>query len=194
MPCSSWGRTGIRRNNETANFVFVFVKIGFTSFGGMSMVPIINEEMITHGWMTQEDVANILAIAEMTPGPMGINCATFAGMQVAGVVGGIVAVLGVLTPAFTTTLAVAACYEKFRSTQLMHRILYVIRPVCIGLMLAVIYSLSVTTYFTEGFSPDLVSIGIGAVAFVLIAVFKRNVVVVITVSALLGLAAGMLFH
>ena len=69
-----------------------------------------------------------------------------------------------------------------------------IRPVCIGLMLAVIYSLSVTTYFTEGFSPDLVSIGIGAVAFVLIAVFKRNVVVVITVSALLGLAAGMLFH
>lgn len=173
---------------------WVFVKIGFTSFGGMSMVPIINEEMITHGWMTQEDVANILAIAEMTPGPMGINCATFAGMQVAGVIGGIVAVLGVLIPAFTTTLAVAVCYERFRSTQFMHRILYVIRPVCIGLMLAVIYSLSATTYFTEGFSPDLVSIGIGAVAFILIAVFKRNVIVVITVSALLGLAAGMLLH
>ena len=88
----------------------VFMKIGFTSFGGMSMVPIINQEMLSHGWMTSEDVANILAIAEMTPGPLGLNCATFAGMQVAGVLGGIIAVLGVLTPAFTTTMLVAVFY------------------------------------------------------------------------------------
>ena len=177
-----------------AELFYVFMLVGFTSFGGMSMVPLINAQMIGHGWMTAAEVLDIVAIAEMTPGPMGINCATFAGMQVAGIIGGIVAVLGVLTPAFTTTLAVAVCYERFRSTQFMHRILYVIRPVCIGLMLAVIYSLSAPTYFPEGFSPDLVSIGIEAVAFVLIAVFKRNVIVVITVSALLGLAAGMLFH
>ena len=58
---------------------WVFMKIGFTSFGGLSMVPVINEQMLSHGWMTQEEVTNILAIAEMTPGPLGINCATFAG-------------------------------------------------------------------------------------------------------------------
>ena len=58
-----------------------FVMIGFTSFGGMSMIPLISDEMLTHGWMTSQEVADIVAIAEMTPGPLGLNCATFAGMR-----------------------------------------------------------------------------------------------------------------
>ena len=56
-----------------------FCKIGFTSFGGLSMVPLINSEMLSHGWMTLSEVSDIVAIAEMTPGPLGLNCATFAG-------------------------------------------------------------------------------------------------------------------
>ena len=58
-----------------------FMKIGFTSFGGMSMIPVIMQEMKVNHWMTAEDLTNLIAIAEMTPGPLGINCATFAGMQ-----------------------------------------------------------------------------------------------------------------
>ena len=54
---------------------FSFLKVGFSSFGGLSMVPVINAEMLSHGWMTQEQVIDIIAIAEMTPGPMGMNCA-----------------------------------------------------------------------------------------------------------------------
>ena len=61
-----------------------FAKIGFTSFGGTSMIPLIMEEMLSHNWMTADDVANIVAIAEMTPGSLGVNCATFAGTQTAG--------------------------------------------------------------------------------------------------------------
>ena len=61
-----------------------FCKIGFTSFGGLSMVPLINSEMLSHGWMTLSEVSDIVAIAEMTPGPLGLNCATFAGTRVAG--------------------------------------------------------------------------------------------------------------
>ena len=57
-----------------------FMKIGFTSFGGMSMIPVIMQEMKINQWMTAEDLTNLIAIAEMTPGPLGINCATFAGM------------------------------------------------------------------------------------------------------------------
>ena len=75
-----------------------FAKIGFTSFGGTSMIPLIMEEMLSHNWMTADDVANIVAIAEMTPGSLGVNCATFAGTQTAGVLGGTAAVMGVLTP------------------------------------------------------------------------------------------------
>ena len=59
-----------------------FLLIGFTSFGGMSMIPLINAEMLSHGWMTATEVSDIVAIAEMTPGPLGINCATFAGTRV----------------------------------------------------------------------------------------------------------------
>ena len=51
-----------------------FCKIGFTSFGGLSMVPLINSEMLSHGWMTLSEVSDIVAIAEMTPGPLGLNC------------------------------------------------------------------------------------------------------------------------
>ena len=75
-----------------------FCKIGFTSFGGLSMVPLINSEMISHSWMTASEVSDIVAIAEMTPGPLGINCATFAGIRVAGVAGAVCASLGVLSP------------------------------------------------------------------------------------------------
>ena len=90
-----------------------FAKIGFTSFGGTSMIPLIMEEMLSHNWMTADDVANIVAIAEMTPGSLGVNCATFAGTQTAGVLGGTAAVIGVLTPTLTLTLAAALFFQKF---------------------------------------------------------------------------------
>ena len=94
-----------------------FLKVGFSSFGGLSMVPVINAEMLSHGWMTQEQVIDIIAIAEMTPGPMDMNCATFAGMRVAGVPGALMANLGVLAPTLTLTLAVAVCFERFRKSR-----------------------------------------------------------------------------
>ena len=107
-----------------------FMKIGFTSFGGMSMIPVIMQEMKVNQWMTAEDLTNLIAIAEMTPGPLGINCATFAGMQTAGVLGGIAAVMGVLMPAYTLTLGVAVCFAKFRGNDIMSSMLNVIKPIC----------------------------------------------------------------
>ena len=64
-----------------------FLKIGFTSFGGLSMIPLISHEVISHGWMNLGEVGDIVAIAEMTPGPLGFNCATFAGIHAAGIPG-----------------------------------------------------------------------------------------------------------
>lgn len=59
------------------------------------MVPLISSEMLSHHWMTEAEVLDIVAIAEMTPGPLGINCATFAGMRSAGIPGALIANLGV---------------------------------------------------------------------------------------------------
>ena len=68
-----------------------FLKIGFTSFGGLSMIPLITSEMTSHGWMTAAEVSDIVAIAEMTPGPIAVNSATFVGTKIAGVPGALVA-------------------------------------------------------------------------------------------------------
>lgn len=165
---------------------FTFMKIGFTSFGGMSMIPLITQEMLSHQWMMADDVSNIIAIAEMTPGPFGLNCATFAGMQVAGVIGGIMAVLGVLAPSYSLTLAAAVCFARFKKSSVFEQILWVIRPVCVGLLISVIISLVQTNYF-DGTQLNLYKLGIGAVMLVLILKFKWSVPKVIALSAALGI-------
>ncbi|MGF0031725.1 chromate transporter [Bariatricus sp. SGI.154] len=163
-----------------------FMKIGFTSFGGMSMIPLILEEMQSHQWMTAEDLANLVAIAEMTPGPLGVNCATFAGTQTAGVLGGIVAVLGVLMPAFTLTLLVAIFYTRFRKSEVMAEIMSWVRPICIAMILAVILTLGKENYFTDGKS-DWIAVGIGVAMLYLIMKRKWTVPKVIGSSAVLGI-------
>ena len=89
-----------------------FLLIGFSSFGGLSMIPQISDQVLSHGWMTAEQVTDIVAIAEMTPGPLGLNCATFAGMQAAGIPGAIAANLGTLTPTLTLCAAAAAFFNR----------------------------------------------------------------------------------
>lgn len=171
-----------------------FMKIGFTSFGGMSMIPLILEEMQAHHWMTAEDLTNLVAIAEMTPGPLGINCATFAGMQTAGVPGGIIAVAGVLMPAFTLTLLAAVFFTKFRKSVLMKKIMSFVKPICIAMILSVIFTLSRENYFT-GEKLNLIGIGIGLVMFYLIRKRKWSVPKVIGCSAALGIVLyGVIFR
>jgi len=129
---------------------WTFLKVGFTSFGGLSMVPLVNSEMVRHAWMTQSEVADIVAIAEMTPGPMGLNCATFAGTRVAGIGGALAATLGVLMPAFTTTLLAVIFFEKFKASRYMQNALYGIRPVCIGLIAGVGITMTQSNVFAGG--------------------------------------------
>ena len=149
-----------------------FAKIGFTSFGGTSMIPLIMEEMLSHNWMTADDVANIVAIAEMTPGSLGVNCATFAGTQTAGVLGGTAAVMGVLTPTLTLTLVAALFFQKFRESKVMLYIMRAVKPICVGMIFAVLITLSGSTYFAEGIS--WAGLGIGLLCFWLLRKKKRS--------------------
>ncbi|MDO4264848.1 MAG: chromate transporter [Eubacteriales bacterium] len=162
-----------------------FVKIGFTSFGGMSMIPLILDEMQSHQWMTAEDMTNLVAIAEMTPGPLGLNCATFAGTQTAGVAGGLVAVLGVLTPAFTSALLAAVFFARFKNNAVIVDVMRVVKPICIGMILTVILTLSMENYAQAGM-PDWIALLIGAGMLYLITKKKWPVPKVIVGSAVLG--------
>ena len=143
------------------------------------------EEMISHNWMTADDVANIVAIAEMTPGSLGVNCATFAGTQTAGVLGGTAAVMGVLTPTLTLTLAAALFFQKFRESKVMLYIMRAVKPICVGMIFAVLITLSGSTYFAEGIS--WAGLGIGLLCFWLLRKKKMAIPKVIGIAAVLGL-------
>ena len=168
-----------------------FLLIGFTSFGGMSMIPLINDQMLSHGWMTSQEVADIVAIAEMTPGPLGLNCATFAGTRTAGILGALVASLGVITPSLTVTMLVAMFMAKFKESRLMDEALYGIRPVCIGMIFAVMIQQSMVNYAGTllGFLswPAVV---IGLVSLLVLFRFRWSVPKTIVLAAVLGLILG----
>lgn len=162
-----------------------FAKIGLTSFGGLSMVPLITIEMTSHGWMTEEQISDLVAIAEMTPGPLGVNCSTFAGMQAAGILGAAAACLGVLTPTLTICFLAAVFFEKFRENPHLSHALVGIRPASMGLILGVMISLALTNYVGED-GINFIAIVIGLVDLFCLVRLRWPAWAVILISALSG--------
>lgn len=163
-----------------------FLLIGFSSFGGLTMIPQISNEVVSNGWMTVSQVTDIVAIAEMTPGPLGLNCATFAGMQAAGIPGAIAANLGTLTPSITLCAAAAAFFYHFKESLFMKRMLIGVRPACLGMVLGVLVSLSLSNYVTAT-GVNLPSILISVVDLVLLLKYKVGIPKIILFSAGMGL-------
>ena len=163
-----------------------FLKVGFTSFGGLSMVPLISSEMVSHGWMTAQEVTDLLAIAEMTPGPFGLNCATFAGMNAAGVPGAVIANLGVLAPTVTICMMMGAALERFKNNRGLERMMTGIRPASVGMIFGIILSLSLENY-APALSLDWMALVIGTLDLVLLMKYKLGIPLVIIISAVLSI-------
>lgn len=171
---------------ELLELFLSFLKIGFTSFGGVSMVPLINSEMLSHGWMNAQEVSDIVAIAEMTPGPLGMNSSTFAGIRVAGIPGSAIAMLGILFPTLTIGFAAVVFFQKFRKSSIIKKMLYGIRPAGIGLVFATMFTLGLSNYMPDGvFDP--VSMIIGALIALLIWKKDTSVPKTIAIAAVMGL-------
>lgn len=163
-----------------------FLLIGFSSFGGLSMIPQISSEVVSNGWMTVSQVTDIVAIAEMTPGPLGLNCATFAGMQAAGIPGAIAANLGAMAPTYTLCALAAAFFFRFKESLFVRRMLIGVRPACFGMVLGVLVSLTLSNYFPET-SVNLPAICIGAVDLILLLKYNVSIPKIILFSAGMGL-------
>lgn len=172
---------------ELLELFWSFCKIGFSSFGGLSMVPLINEEMLSHGWMTLAELSDIVAIAEITPGPLGLNCATFAGTRVAGIPGAVCASLGVLSPTILLGSIAGVAFEKFRDSSFMKKVMEGVRPISLGLVLGVLIDLSATNYLTAAGFPSPAALAVGLAAGVALLKFKVSVPKAILLSAFLGL-------
>lgn len=163
-----------------------FLLIGFSSFGGLSMIPQISDQVLSHGWMTASQVTDIVAIAEMTPGPLGLNCATFAGMKAAGIPGAIAANLGALSPSLTLCAVAAMFFVRFKDSKIMQHILLGVRPACLGMVVALLITMSASNYLGEN-GIQFVSLLLGLVDLYLLVKRKWSVPLVIVFSAAVGL-------
>ena len=114
-----------------------FMKIGAVSFGGgYAMIPLIREECLAYGWMTEETIMNFIAVAESTPGPIAVNMATFVGSSQAGIWGSLVATVGLALPSFVIILIIAALIKNLIKFAGVQAALSGVKPVVIGLILA----------------------------------------------------------
>ena len=113
----------------------VFAKIGaFTIGGGYAMIPIIQAEMQRRGWISEEDLPDIVALSQSAPGVMAVNISIFAGHKLRGVKGSIAATLGSILPSFVIILAIAIFFTAFKDNPWVERAFKGIRPVVIALI------------------------------------------------------------
>ena len=116
---------------------YEFAKVGlFAIGGGLATLPFLYDMADTIGWFTASDVANMIAVSESTPGALGINMATYAGYITAGVPGGIVATLGLISPSILVILIIARMLGKFKDSPLVQKGLYGLRPASVALVAA----------------------------------------------------------
>ena len=119
-----------------------FFKIGlFTIGGGYAMIPMIQQDILSHGWLAQDQLIDFIAISESTPGPFAVNIATFVGMEKGGLLGAACATLGVILPSFLILLLIAKWFTSFQDNSCVKAALYGLRPAVVGLLGAAAFSI-----------------------------------------------------
>ena len=114
-----------------------FFKVGlFSVGGGLATLPFLTDLGARTGWFTAADLANMVAISESTPGPLGVNMATYVGFHIGGVPGGIIAPLGLVCPSIVVILIIARFLQKFRQSRGVDAVFYGLRPASTGLIAA----------------------------------------------------------
>lgn len=174
-----------------------FLKIGlFAVGGGMATLPFLQRLCESTGWFPQSLITDMIAISESTPGPIGINMATYVGYSIAGVLGGILATMGEIIPSIVIVVLVSKSLERFRGSRLVDDAFYGLRPAVTGLIAAAGIGVIKTAmlhfdlYALSGSLTDLVDIKklvYLVVVFLAIRRFKKHPVLYIAVSALVGI-------
>ncbi len=165
---------------------FAFFKIGaFTFGGGYAMIPLIQNEAVERNkWITDDDILEIIAIAESTPGPIAINSATFVGYRAAGVLGSVCATLGVVLPSFVVILLLSFVLQAFQELPAVQYAFFGIRAGVLALLCKSLWSMYQKS--PKGW-PAYVVMG---ASFVLTAVLDINVIFVIIGCAVFGLVTS----
>ena len=175
-----------RTPKEYVTLFLTFFKIGaFTFGGGYAMIPLIQKEVVdNHKWVTADDILEVIAIAESTPGPIAVNAATFVGYKFGGLGGAFSATLGVVLPSFLIIALLSSLISRFQDYKVVQYAFYGIRA---G-VLALIVKAMINMYRKCPKSP--VAYFIFAFSFVMVALLNIKAIYVLIACALIGLAAS----
>ena len=173
---------------------FAFIQVGlFSVGGGYAAIPLIQEQIVDiYGMMTLEEFSDLITVAEMTPGPISINSATFVGMRVAGIPGVIICSVGCIIPSFCICLILAHFYYKYRSVKGVQVVLSAMRPAVVALiasagasiLMLALFPSEIQNLVIENFR--IVEFVIFAVALFLLRKFKMNAITIILGSGVVG--------
>lgn len=178
---------------------FTFFKIGALTFGGgYAMIPFVREQVLLHGWLTEEELLNMIAVSESTPGPIAVNMATFVGSNEAGILGSAVATLGVVLPSFIIILVISALLKNFLKYKGVKAFLSGVRPCVVSLILGTAITVFLSVLFGIGsgnfeLNIDLKGIFIFEMIVAISLVFKKlkgkkpSPILMIAISACLGM-------
>lgn len=146
-----------------------FLLIGAVSFGGgYGMISLVREQVLAHGWLTESEFLDMIAVSESTPGPLAVNMATFIGSSQAGIPGALVATLGVVLPAFLIILLIAAVLKNLLRYRGVEAFLSGVRPTVVGLILGTAVVLGLATLFSLGSLRDTSGVTHDAGAFLIL--------------------------
>lgn len=180
------------------NLFLGFLQIGFMSIGGgYAAMPLIQAQAVEENqWLTMKEFADLVTIAEMTPGPIGINAATFVGIRIAGPLGAITAAAGFLLPSIVIVSLLFFLYRKYRTLPAVQAVLKNLRPVMIALIGAAGIKLLMQVVFQgKQFSlqdTDLFCLFLFAAALFSLRKWKPNPVKMLFICGAAGLGAGIL--
>lgn len=179
--------------------LWTFFKIGlFTIGGGHAMIPMIMSEIVAKGWLDQQVLLDFIAIAESTPGPFAINIATYAGLQVAGIGGAIIASIGVVLPSLIIIIIIAKFFSRYMNRPKVQEVFDNVSGSVTGLLFSVVVTVGILVLFgmdgvfdTAAFKPDYIGIGLFAgllvLSFVKIKGKKIPPLLIILISAVAGI-------
>lgn len=175
---------------------FEFFKIGlFSVGGGLATLPFLFEMAEKYSWLITEELTNMIAVSESTPGPIGVNIATYVGYTAGGVGAGIMATLSLILPSIIVILIVSAILEKFKENKLVKNLFYGLRAAVVGLLF-----LSVLTIFGQNFLTGEMGGLIGMVDFRKVLLFavllfmvfklKKHPLLYLVIGAAVGILWG----
>lgn len=175
---------------------FAFIQVGmFSVGGGYAAIPLIQEQIVNiYGMMTLEEFSDLITVAEMTPGPISINSATFVGMRIAGIPGVLLCSIGCIIPSFFICLILAHFYYKYRTVSGVQVVLGAMRPAVVALIASAGSSILLLGLFQAELQDVVLSdirwveLGIFAAALYILRKYKASAIAIILGSGVVGTA------